>query len=305
MGLFEHWFTLVVIPNKTSRVIRLRIPRALLMAGAGLLTGLLVLGGYALVRSVELGNQLEAYRDLESSHLAQRVALQKFTVQMDTLKGQLGRLRELDYKLRIITDLEVEKPSPTIYGIGGSLDSEEELSLENVDEGRLDLVTLLDKDLVRLQEMANYQEESFNNLRDYLSDRKDLIERTPHRWPTRGFVSSNFGPRVDPFTGLRRLHEGVDIVARRGTPVVAPAEGIVTYSGVDPTLGDMVVIDHGYGVITRYGHNDSVLVREGRRVKRGDPIATVGSSGKSTGPHLHYEIRINDLAVNPRNYMID
>lgn len=305
MGLFEHWFTLVVIPNKTSRVIRLRIPRALLMAGAGLLTGLLVLGGYAVVRSVELGNQLEAYRDLESSHLAQRVALQKFTVQMDTLKGQLGRLRELDYKLRIITDLEVEKPSPTVYGIGGSLDSEEELSLENVDEGKLDLVTLLDKDLVRLQEMANYQEESFNNLRDYLSDRKDLIERTPHRWPTRGFVSSNFGPRVDPFTGLRRLHEGVDIVARRGTPVVAPAEGIVTYSGVDPTLGDMVVIDHGYGVITRYGHNDSVLVREGRRVKRGDPIATVGSSGKSTGPHLHYEIRINDLAVNPRNYMID
>lgn len=305
MGLFEHWFTLVVIPNKTSRVIRLRIPRALLIAGAGLLTGLLVLGGYALVRSVELGNQLEAYRDLESSHLAQRVALQKFTVQMDTLKGQLGRLRELDYKLRIITDLEVEKPSPTVYGIGGSLDSEEELSLENVDEGKLDLVTLLDKDLVRLQEMANYQEESFNNLRDYLSDRKDLIERTPHRWPTRGFVSSNFGPRVDPFTGLRRLHEGVDIVARRGTPVVAPAEGIVTYSGVDPTLGDMVVIDHGYGVITRYGHNDSVLVREGRRVKRGDPIATVGSSGKSTGPHLHYEIRINDLAVNPRNYMID
>ncbi|MCZ6553124.1 MAG: M23 family metallopeptidase [SAR324 cluster bacterium] len=275
------------------------------MAGVGLLTGLLVLGGYALVRSVELGNQLEAYRDLESSHLAQRVALQKFTVQMDTLKGQLGRLRELDYKLRIITDLEVEKPSPTVYGIGGSLDSEEELSLENVDDGKLDLVTLLDKDLVRLQEMANYQEESFNNLRDYLSDRKDLIERTPHRWPTRGFVSSNFGPRVDPFTGLRRLHEGVDIVARRGTPVVAPAEGIVTYSGVDPTLGDMVVIDHGYGVITRYGHNDSVLVREGRRVKRGDPIATVGSSGKSTGPHLHYEIRINDLAVNPRNYMID
>ena len=97
----------------------------------------------------------------------------------------------------------------------------------------------------------------------------------------------------------------MDIVARRGTPVVAPAEGIITYSGVDPTLGDMVVIDHGYGVITRYGHNDSVLVREGQRVSRGDPIATVGSSGKSTGPHLHYEIRINDLAVNPRNYMIE
>ena len=111
--------------------------------------------------------------------------------------------------------------------------------------------------------------------------------------------------RTDPFTGLRRLHEGVDIVTRRGTAVTAPAEGIVTYAGHDPTLGEMAVLDHGYGVITRYGHNEAVLVREGQRVSRGDPIALVGSSGKSTGPHLHYEIRINDLAVNPSKYILE
>ncbi len=155
-----------------------------------------------------------------------------------------------------------------------------------------------------LKEMAAYQEESFNNLKAFLSDQKDLISRSPYRAPLRGFVSSPFGPRYDPFTGLQRLHEGMDIVARAGTAVHAPADGIVTFSGIDPTFGNMLVIDHGYGIITRYGHNDANLVREGQRIKRGDVICTVGTSGRSTGPHLHYEIRINDVAVNPANYMI-
>jgi murein DD-endopeptidase MepM/ murein hydrolase activator NlpD len=217
----------------------------------------------------------------------------------------MNRLRELDYKLRLITDLEVERPSPSLYGIGGSLDLRGSGGQKNIDLSRMDLITMLDKDLVRLKEMANYQEESFNNLKAFLVDQKDLLERSPYRWPVRGFVSSNYGPRLDPFTGLQRRHVGVDIVAPKGTPVKAPADGIVTYTSFDPTLGNMLVIDHGYGVITRYGHNDSVLVREGQRVKRGDSIALVGSSGKSTGPHLHYEIRINDLAVNPLNYILE
>jgi len=305
MGLFDQWFTVVIIPDKTSRVMRIKLPKTVLISGTAALALMIGFGVFTFVRSLEMGARLETYRQMESQTLEQKVALKRFSNEMDTLKGQIGRLRELDYKLRVITDLEVEKPSPSVYGIGGSLETGEGISLENADKGQLDLVAVLDKDLARLREMANYQEESFNNLKTYLSDQKDLIERTPHRWPSRGFVSSNFGPRVDPFTGLTRLHEGIDIVARRGTPVMAPAEGIVTYAGVDPTLGEMVVIDHGYGVITRYGHNDTLLVREGQRVRRGDPISTVGSSGKSTGPHLHYEIRINDIAVNPQGYLID
>lgn len=305
MGLFDQWFTLVIIPDKTSRVLRIKVPKTVLIAGTAALALMIGFGVFTTFRSLELGSRLETYRQMESQTLEQKVALKRFSNEMDTLKGQIGRLRELDYKLRVITDLEVEKPSPSVYGIGGSLETDEGLSLENAEEGKLDLVAVLDKDLERLQQMANYQEESFSNLKTYLSDQKDLIERTPHRWPARGFVSSTFGPRVDPFTGLARLHEGIDIVARRGTPITAPADGIVTYAGLDPTLGEMVVIDHGYGVITRYGHNDSLLVREGQRVKRGDPIATVGSTGKSTGPHLHYEIRINDIAVNPQGYLID
>ena len=305
MGLFDQWFTLVIIPDRTTRVIRIKIPKTVLIAGSALLAGLFGFGGYSFVHSLELGSRLETLRELESKQNTQKIAIKRISNEMVSLRGELSRLRELDYKLRVITDLEVEKPSPPAYGIGGSLESGEGLTLENVEQNKLDFVAMLDKDLTRLREMADYQEESFNNLKAYLSDQKDLIERTPHRWPARGFISSSFGARVDPFTGLSRLHEGIDIVARRGTPVMAPADGIVTYAGVDPTLGEMVVIDHGYGVLTRYGHNDTLLVREGQRVKRGDAVSTVGSSGKSTGPHLHYEIRLNDVAVNPLNYVVD
>ncbi|MCZ6556270.1 MAG: M23 family metallopeptidase [SAR324 cluster bacterium] len=256
-------------------------------------------------RSIRLNSEVEELHALKNQYMRQQIEFKKVSNEISKFRDQMSRLRELDYKLRLITDLEVERPNPSLYGIGGSMDVRNDGLTENVDLAGMDLLSVLDKDLERLKEMANYQEESFNDLKAFLVDQKDLLDRSPYRWPVRGFVSSNYGPRVDPFTGLQRQHQGVDIVTPKGTPVLAPADGIVTYTALDPTLGYMLVIDHGYGVITRYGHNDAILVREGQRVSRGDQIATVGSSGKSTGPHLHYEIRINDLAVNPLNYILE
>ena len=303
--MFKNGFTFVVIPQKTSRVLQVKIPHFVFAAGTVLVLFFLVFGMYGVYRSVMLEFELEELHALKDKYLRQQIEVKKISNNVSEFKNQMNRLRELDYKLRLITDLEVEHPSPSLYGIGGSLDLRGNGGTKNIDLSRMDLITMLDKDLVRLKEMANYQEESFNNLKAFLVDRKDLLERSPYRWPVRGFVSSNYGPRLDPFTGLQRRHVGVDIVAPKGTPVKAPADGIVTYTSFDPTLGNMLVIDHGYGVITRYGHNDTVLVREGQRVKRGDSVALVGSSGKSTGPHLHYEIRINDVAVNPLNYILE
>lgn len=303
--MFGNGFTFVVIPQKTSRVLRLNVPHFAFAAGTVLVLFFFVFGLYGVYRSIVLQSELEELHALKDKYLRQQIEVRKISNNVSQFKNQMDRLRELDYKLRLITDLEVDRPSPSLYGIGGSLDINGNGLKNSVDLSRMDLITMLDKDLVRLKEMANYQEESFNNLKAFLVDRKDLLERSPYRWPVRGFVSSNYGPRLDPFTGLQRRHVGVDIVAPKGTPVKAPADGIVTYTTLDPTLGNMVVIDHGYGVITRYGHNDSTLVREGQRVKRGDTIALVGSSGKSTGPHLHYEIRINDVAVNPLNYILE
>lgn len=301
----KNGFTIVVIPEKTAKVRRLTLPKYVAFGSIAMVLGLVLVGFAGLYRSVLLESRLDDYNELKNRFLLQQIEIKRVSNEIDNFRGRINRLRELDYKLRLITDLEVERPSPSMYGIGGSIDSHGGELTGKEDLSQMDLLTLLDKDLARLKEMASYQEESFNNLKTFLVDQKDILQRSPYRWPVRGFVSSNYGGRVDPFTGLQKYHEGLDIVAPKGTIVKAPADGIVTYNALDPTLGNMLVIDHGYGVITRYGHSKRNLVREGQRVSRGDPIATVGSTGKSTGPHLHYEIRINDLAINPLNYILE
>lgn len=301
----KHGFTFIIIPPKTSRMLQVRLPLSVFYGVLVLVLLVLGVGSYGIVRSARLHGELNAFDDLKSRYLRQKVTVRKIANEVDGFRQEISRLRELDYKLRIITDLEVERPSPSLYGVGGSVDTPDDILATTRELKDTELLAILDRDLSKLKEMASYQEESFNNLKAFLSDQRDLISRAPYRWPIKGFISSSFGPRLDPFTGLQRHHEGIDIVARKGTVVHAPADGIVTFSGVDPSFGNMLVVDHGYGIITRYGHNDSHLVREGQRVTRGMPISTVGSSGRSTGPHLHYEIRINDVAVSPRNYIIE
>ena len=118
------------------------------------------------------------------------------------------------------------------------------------------------------------------------------------------WISSGFGYRKDPINDNRRFHEGCDIVAPRNTPVIAPADGVVKFSGWREGLGRSIQIEHGYGYETTYSHNSKLLVKKGDRVKRGDEIARVGSSGRSTGPHLHYEVYLNGKLVNPYKYVI-
>jgi murein DD-endopeptidase MepM/ murein hydrolase activator NlpD len=151
-------------------------------------------------------------------------------------------------------------------------------------------------------------------LKDRFAEVLDVFERESARLSSipsinpvssqEAWVSSGFGYREDPISGSRRFHDGCDIVAPRGTPVIAPANGIVTFGGWRDGMGRMVEIEHGHGYTTTYGHNDKLLVKKGDLVNRGDLIAYVGSSGRSTGPHLHYEIRLNGRLVNPWKYLV-
>ena len=137
-----------------------------------------------------------------------------------------------------------------------------------------------------------------------LSQRQSLLKATPAISPAKGWVTSNFGYRISPYTNTTVFHQGLDIAASPGTPVRATGSGVVTYTGYDAGYGKLVSIDHGYGILTRYGHNAEIFVVMGQKVKRGDVIATVGNTGRSTGPHLHYEVRLNSIPINPKNYIL-
>jgi murein DD-endopeptidase MepM/ murein hydrolase activator NlpD len=110
---------------------------------------------------------------------------------------------------------------------------------------------------------------------------------------------------VSPFTGRRQFHRGLDIASHSGTPIISPADGVVTFTGRKGLMGNMLTLEHGYGMVTRYGHLKKILKKRGERVKRGETIALVGNTGRSTGPHLHYEVRLNGVAVNPTKYFLN
>ena len=175
------------------------------------------------------------------------------------------------------------------------------IHIENLDSNHKQLMVHIDKNL----EKASLQEQNVIQLWSQLSEKKNIFKSIPNIKPTLGWVSSHFGHRIDPINKDMSMHHGIDIVSPQGTPVYAPAGGRVYYIGYDKGYGKIVIINHGYGVTTRYGHNSEILVSVGDVVKRWDVIATVGNTGRSTGAHLHYEVRVHGIPVDPRNYILN
>lgn len=144
-----------------------------------------------------------------------------------------------------------------------------------------------------------------HELDQYLLDKDSILRSTPTIIPTKGWITSYFGHRISPTAGVKKMHEGLDVGAPIGTPIYAPADGTVTYAGVKAGFGKFVQIDHGYGVETIYAHSNKILTKNGAQVRRGDLIAEVGNTGYSTGPHLHYEVRVNGIAVDPLYFILN
>ena len=159
--------------------------------------------------------------------------------------------------------------------------------------------------LTRLSESVRLEEVRQQDLLLALRENRDALSSMPTIWPVVGFVSSSFGWRSAPFGGRGQFHKGLDITNRIGTPIMAPAQGMVTLSGRDGAYGFSVEINHGSGIVTKYGHMQRCAVQEGQWVKRGEIVGYVGMSGRTTGPHLHYEVRLNGVPVDPMRYILE
>tara|TARA_B100001971_G_C18268036_1_gene596517 strand:- start:89292 stop:90377 length:1086 start_codon:yes stop_codon:yes gene_type:complete len=157
----------------------------------------------------------------------------------------------------------------------------------------------------KIKEVASDLESNIHKLDQYLLDKSSILKSTPSILPSVGWITSYFGIRISPYSGGRKMHEGLDVGAPFGTPIVAPADGIITFAGHKPGFGNFVQIDHGYGIETIYAHAQKVIAKNGQKINRGDLIAKVGSTGYSTGPHLHYEVRVNGIAVDPLYFILD
>lgn len=291
-------YTLMVLSSQATRARQFRVTQLWLrIARVG---GILVLIAvpYMLYHFVTIKTEVRQLRRIVQE---QEVLVGK----VQTMHQEMGRMRTLDNQIRRLAGLESASATESTMAMGGgTLEIEQVLTAEE-QAARLQLISQLFEDVERLEREVALQAESFEALTAYLTEQKDRLAATPSIWPAKGYVSSKFGPRISPFTGRRQRHTGIDIAAARGTPVLAPADGVVTYSGKLAGYGRAIVVDHGFGIKTFYGHNHQNKVKKGQRVARGQVIAAVGSSGYSTGSHLHYEVLVKDTPVNPLKYIVD
>ncbi|MDD3649797.1 MAG: M23 family metallopeptidase [Candidatus Hydrothermia bacterium] len=257
---------------------------------------LFVFAVVAIVRYVSFEADRYSVRKLESENRKLKDEIAYLKKEAVNVNKMLNELFDANNRLRAATGLDPFPKEFLLMGKGGNI---EELSMESKDEAEY-----LRQELDRLVNVAKFQLESFSEVSSKLEKDIHLREHTPSIMPIAGYYTSGFGMRRDPFTGMMSFHEGLDIAAPQGTPVVAPAAGVIRSVKWDQGYGLTIEIDHGLGIMTRYAHLLRARVSPGHRVKRGDIIGYVGNSGRSTAPHVHYEVRINDKAVNPIKYII-
>ena len=156
----------------------------------------------------------------------------------------------------------------------------------------------------KIRSFTSNLESRIHKLDEYLLDKESILRSTPTILPTNGWITSYFGHRISPTAGVKKMHEGLDVGANYGTLIKAPADGIVTFAGKKAGFGLVVQIDHRYRIEPIYAQSQKILTKNGNKIKRGELIAKVGSTGSSTGPHLHYEVRVNGIAVDPLYFIL-
>lgn len=327
-----------MVSNRKGTTRKIVVSAAWLKAGLALCAIISVISTACVVDYVGLLSQSVENKRLRTENSQLKQQFQVVEGKLNALETGLERVKGFVTKLKLITNIDAEDrtlklaigPLPRT---GQSVESEiatgrapaaiapkgllaeqdavffqkpptDELQGELSVEGQRDYASLAVRIDQAVAETA-IREQGILELWETLSERQSLMAATPSIKPVRGWFTSKFGYRISPFTSRPMMHNGLDIAAAPGSPIYAPADGVVSFAGYDPGYGKLVSIDHGYGVITRFGHTSQIFVEVGQKVKRRDIVASVGNTGRSTGPHLHYEVRVNSVPVDPQNYVLD
>jgi murein DD-endopeptidase MepM/ murein hydrolase activator NlpD len=268
----------------------------------GAVGGVVVLGLLAGYVTVSHTTDLSRAARLQQENASLAREIGELHGRLVTLADTLTRISQRDARIRVLANLDPIDPQVQAAGIGGPASSEIGLAgLAGVSRRTADIRV----DLGALIRRANLLASSFKEAADSLALHTARLAATPSIMPTQGWLSSAFSSmRSHPILHMARPHEGIDVSAPMGSPIEAPAAGVVTDAGWETGYGNTIIIDHGFGIVTKFAHASKLLVRNGQRVSRGQRIALVGNSGLATGPHLHYEVHVNGRPVNPLKYVL-
>ena len=297
----RRW-TILLVPNGAAPSKVLEVSRGLLrLAGT---VGVVLFVSAVLVGYATMSRRLDLSRtaalEAENARLVREIG--NLSGKLDHLSDTIAQISRRDARIRVLANLEPIDPQVQAAGIGGPASDTPDSTgsspaLRNAAGVRVDLNALIRR--------ANLLASSFDAAADSLASHKERLAATPSIMPTQGWLTSAFSAmRSHPVLHVARPHEGIDVSAPMGTPIEAPAAGVVRSAGWEAGYGHTIEIDHGYGIVTRFAHASRLLVRKGERVSRGEKIALVGNSGLATGPHLHYEVHVGGRPVNPLRYVM-
>jgi murein DD-endopeptidase MepM/ murein hydrolase activator NlpD len=301
----RHW-TLMIVPDGDTEARQMRVSRgAVRLASAAAILVLGVLAALSTGFVVRESQQARAVA-LARENVALEGEMVRLRERMGELEVVLGDLWDQDEQYRLLAGLDPLDDGVRRVGIGGPGSEAGPSDLEDLDPRMGRLARAASTNVSTMVRRAQLLSTSWREASRSLAATNERLRATPSILPAEGRISSAFShSRLHPILDVARPHKGVDVTARHGTPIVATAAGRVTFVGRQGSYGQMVEVDHGYGVRTRYAHASKLLVRRGQRVERGETIAEVGSSGLSAAPHVHYEVWVSGRPINPRRYILE
>jgi murein DD-endopeptidase MepM/ murein hydrolase activator NlpD len=287
----KRYSTIIFVPHARAKFRKLKVSHRLLFSLVSLVTSSLCLSTFFSVQYFTSLSQTHELSKLRRENRELQTANELFSKSVESLRTQLHMVEDRTRKLAIIAGITTLDEGSQ-GGVGG---------IRPTDLGENPYRDDLDKMSFRSHRLAT----DLSILEQRFVAQSQLLSSTPSIAPVRGILTDGFGGRSDPFTGEPGTHNAIDISSAIGQAVRAPADGIVVKSEWANGYGNVIYIAHGYGFSTRYGHLSSFAVHPGEHVKRGDILGYVGSTGRSTGPHLHYEVRLNNNPVNPLAYILN
>jgi len=292
----------IVLADRTTGVVRrftISLKPALMIVVSVVTLPILIGTGAALKARYEVASMFETKATLEFENANYRAATEQLAGQIMALQAAMS---DLGAKAALDPDLQnsMEKLPAVVKSraMGGPTAA---AALTSMAPG----LTSPENTFALLKDLLQGLESRLQTVRSSVDKRNQLAAATPSIWPTHGWLSSSMGNRADPLTGEKDFHPGLDISADKGDPVYSTADGKVTHAASAGNYGNLVIIEHGYGIETRYGHLSSFKVNVGQTVKRGDLLGLVGSTGRTTGSHLHYEVRANGRILNPLQLLLN
>ena len=296
----KKFFSVIIVPHSKTNFKTLTFSKRsikLLLGGAAVV---LVVLSFILVDYFSMTIIRSKYRTLARENTEQKEKISNYEESIKRLKTTISSFESYAKRLNVMMGLKSPDVIQGEPGLGGG-----DPGPEGAAEPEPDPQTISFSAIQNLTQKADSVEKNLGSLINILESQTARLATTPTIWPAQGWVSSLFGYRIDPFTGKRTFHRGIDIATNLGNPVAATADGNVIKATFDKFFGLTVIISHGGGIVTQYCHLDKYIVRAGQRIKRGDLLGYVGKTGKALGPHLHYEVRVNDKSVNPYNYILE